>query len=164
MAPSTTVLTIDLGWLFLMKPKNISESKPKLILKTLTLPPPPPPPHSSPVQSSPVQSSPESSPYFPKMSGKAYSNSSGLSEDPERKGGGGGLPIPFPSPISFRIPFFSFQIPFPLALFRKIPQFYITSSFVLTSWHFLKLRLVTSFENNPERCPERFTAFIKVVI
>ena len=62
------------------------------------------------------------------------------------KGGGGGA-IPFPSSIFF-------QIPFPLALFRKIPVFYITSSFVFTLSFFLKLRLIATFQNNPERCPE----------
>ena len=75
-------------------------------------------------------------------------------EDPE-----GGVPIPFPSPIFIGTPFPSFQIPFPLAFFRNIPVFYITRSFVFMLSHFLKLRLVTSFENNPERCPEDSRAY-----
>ena len=65
-----------------------------------------------------------------KVKNRIHSNYSKivLLEGPEAWGGGG-VPIPFPSPFLLEIPLPSAQIPFPIAEFGKNPSATHTTSF-----------------------------------
>ena len=61
--------------------------------------------------------------------------------------GGGGVPVPFPSPFFFEISLPSAQIPFPLAEFGKNPSVIHTTSFRFAS---AKLRLLNTTQQRPK--------------
>ena len=63
------------------------------------------------------------------------------------KRGGGGVPVPFPSPFFFQISLPSAQIPFPLAGFGKNPSVIHTTSFRFAS---AKLRLLNTTQQRPK--------------